>query len=144
MAQEVEFGDGGAGKIRSFGVGLLLTIITLGIYYFFWYYLVNDELKDVGVARGDRKLAESSPALSVTAVLIGGWLIVPPLLSIYNYGNRIKRAQRLVNVPQSEQISVPVAFLTALFGVLVIPGLFHYWYVTKHQNRAVRAAGGMS
>ncbi len=31
MAEEVEFGDGGAGKIRSFGIGLLLTIVTFGI-----------------------------------------------------------------------------------------------------------------
>ena len=63
MAEEVAFGDAGAGKLRSFGVGLFLTVITLGIYYWFWYYLVNDELKDIGVARGDQKLAGSSPAL---------------------------------------------------------------------------------
>lgn len=56
------FGDGGAGKIRSFPIGLLLTIITLGIYYFFWYYLLNDELKDIGVAKADRKLAEWPPS----------------------------------------------------------------------------------
>ena len=79
----------------------------------------------------------------MTAVLIGGWLIVPSLLSVYNYGGRVKRAQRMLGVPPSEQISVPVAFLTAVFGFLVIPGLFHYWYVTKHQNRAVRSAGGV-
>ena len=29
-------------------VGLLLTVVTFGIYYWFWYYLVNDELKDIG------------------------------------------------------------------------------------------------
>ncbi|MGC9220997.1 MAG: DUF4234 domain-containing protein [Solirubrobacteraceae bacterium] len=140
MADEVQFGDGGAGKVRSFWVGLTLAIITLGIYYFFWYYLVNDELKDIGVARTDRKLAESSPALSVTAVLVGGWLVIPPLLSVYNYGGRIKRAQRLLGVDASEQINVPLAFILALFGFLIVPGLFHYWYVTKHQNRTVRAA----
>jgi len=37
MAQEVEFGNGGEGKIRSFWVGLGLTIITLGFYGLCWY-----------------------------------------------------------------------------------------------------------
>ncbi len=143
MAQEVEFGDGGAGKIRSFANGLGLTIVTLGIYYFFWYYLVNDELKDIGVAKGDQKLSQSSPGSSLAAVLVGGWLIIPPLLSVYNYGQRIKRAQRLGKVPPQDQINPMVAFWTAFFGWLLIPSLYHYWYVTKHQNRAVLAAGGL-
>lgn len=140
MAQEVDFGDGGTGKVRSFGVGLCLAIVTLGIYYYFWYYFVNDELRDIGFAKDDQKLSQSSPALSVTAVLVGGWLVIPPLLSVYNYGQRIKRAQRLVNVPAEDQISPLVAFWTAFFGFLIIPALFHYWYVTQHQNRALLAA----
>lgn len=144
MAQEVEFGDGGAGKIRSFPVGFLLAIVTLGIYYWFWYYVVNDELKDIGVSRNDQKLAQSSPASSVAAVTIGGLIFVPPLLSVYNYGQRIKRAQRLTGIPSNSQINPVLAFLLVFpFGILIIPTLLHYWYVTKHQNRAVRAAGGL-
>jgi hypothetical protein len=142
MAQEVEFGNGGAGKIRSFWVGLLLVIVTLGIYYWFWYYFLNDEQKDIGQSRGDQNLATSSPALSVAAVTVGGIVIIPPFLSVYNFGQRIKRAQRLTGVPTSEQINPILAFLTYLFGFLIIPALYHYWYVTKHQNRAILAAGG--
>jgi hypothetical protein len=144
MAQEVEFGKGGEGKIRSFLVGLCLTIVTLGIYAFCWYYFVNDELKDIGLAKDDQNLGQSSPALSVTALVIGGWAIIPPLLSVYNYGQRIKRAQRLTGVPREDQINPVSAFLLYFPGVIVvIPLFFHYWYVTKHQNRAVRAAGGL-
>jgi hypothetical protein len=145
MAQEVEFGTAGAvGKIRSFWVGFGLTILTLGIYYFCWYYFVNDELKDVGIAEGDQNLAQSSPALSVTAVLLGGWLVVPPLLSIYNYGQRIKRAQRLGGIDRNEQISPTIAFLLVFpGGLLFFPYILHFWYVTKHQNMALRAAGGL-
>jgi hypothetical protein len=144
MAQEVEFGDGGAGKVRSFAVGLGLTILTIGFYYLFWYYLVNDELKDIGVSRNDQKLAQSSPAMSVVAVTIGSFILVPPLLSVYNYGQRIKRAQRLVGIDPAHQIN-PVAAFLLLFpgGILIIPTFIHYWYVTEHQNRAVRAAGGL-
>ncbi len=145
MAQEVEFGKGGAGKIRSFWVGLGLTVLTLGIYYFCWYYFVNDELKDIGIAEDDQNLAQSSPAQSVLAVLIGGWLIVPPLLSVYNYGQRIKRAQRLAGVERHEQIDPTMAFLLYFpGGLLIIPLFIHYWYVTKHQNMALRAVAGES
>lgn len=143
MAQEIEIGRGGTGKIRSFWVGLGLAILTLSIYYFCWYYFVNDELKDIGIAEDDQNLAQSSPAQSVLAVLIGGWLIVPPLLSVYNYGQRIKRAQRLAGVERHEQIDPTIAFLLYFpGGILIIPAFIHYWYVTKHQNMALRAAGG--
>lgn len=144
MAQEVEFGKGGEGKIRSFWVGTGLVIITLGIYAFCWYYFVNDELKDIGISKDDQNLGQSSPAMSVTALVIGGWVIIPPLLSVYNYGQRIKRAQRLTDVPREDQIDPTIAFLLYFPGaLLLIPLFFHYWYVTKHQNRAVRAAGGL-
>lgn len=145
MAQEVEFGNGGAGKIRSFWVGLGLTVVTLGIYYWFWYYLVNDELKDIGAAKGDQNLGQSSPAMSVAAVTVGGFIIVPPYLSVFNYGKRIQRAQRLAGVDVSQQINPTLAFLLYFPGVFLffIPLFIHYWYVTKHQNMAIRAAVGL-
>jgi uncharacterized protein DUF4234 len=144
MAQEVEFGNNSAGKIRSFWVGFGLTAVTLGIYYFCWYYFVNDELKEVGQAKDDQNLATSSPGMSVVAVLFGGLIVVPPFLSIYNYGQRIKRAQRLGGVPRAEQINPVTALLLYFPGMLlIVPYFFHYWYVTKHQNMALRAAAGL-
>jgi hypothetical protein len=144
MAEELELGGGGLGKIRSFWVGLGLTIITFGIYYFCWYYFVNDELKDIGAAKGDSNLAQSSPTNSVIAILIGGLVIVPPLLSVYNYGQRIRRAQRLAGIKRGELINPTLSFLLVFPGwFLVIPGFVHYWYVTKHQNMALRAAAGL-
>jgi hypothetical protein len=144
MAQEVELGGGGVGKIRSFWVGLGLSVITLGIYYYFWYYLINDELKDIGAAKGDQNLANSSPMMSVIAVLVGGFALIPPFISIYNTGNRIRRAEILAAVDRNQAINPVVAFLLAFpGGILIIPAFFHYWYITKHQNAAVRAAGGL-
>jgi hypothetical protein len=144
MAQEVEIGRGATGKLRSFWVGLLLSIVTFGIYGFCWYYFVNDELKDIGIEKNDANLAQSSPMMSVVAILVGGWLVVPPLLSVYNYGQRIKRAQRLAGVASHDQIN-PVLALLLMFpgGILVVPYFIHFWYVTKHQNAALRAAGGL-
>jgi len=145
MAQEVEFGKGGEGKIRSFWVGLGLTVVTLGIYGFCWYYFVNNELKDVGLAKDDQNLGHSSPAMSVTALVLGGLTVwIAPLLSVFNYGQRIKRAQRLTGIPKQEQVNPITAFLLYFPGVLlIVPFFFHYWYVTKHQNITMRAAGGL-
>jgi hypothetical protein len=144
MAQEVEFGRGGSGRIRSFWVGFGLTIITLGIYSPCWYYFVNDELKDIGIAKDDQNLGQSSPAASVAAILLGGWLVVPWLLSVYNYGQRVKRAQRLAHIPQGNQINPTLALLMIAPGaILILPYFLHYWYVTKHQNMALRAVAGL-
>lgn len=144
MAQEVEFGRGAIGKVRNFWVCTGLAIITLGIYYYFWYYLLNDEQKDIGIAKDDPNLAGSNPMMSVVAVLIGWIIIVPPLISVYNFGARIKRAQRLVGIAAEETINPVLAFLLYFpGGILIIPVFFHYWYVTKHQNAAVKAAGGL-
>ena len=144
MAQEVDIGPGATGKVRSFWMGFLLVAVTFGIYHFCWYYFVNDELKDIGAEKDDQNLAQSSPTMSVTAIIVGGWLIVPWFLSVYNYGQRIKRTQRLVGVPRHQQINPTTAFLLLFPGaLLIVPYFLHYWYVTKHQNMALRAFAGL-
>ena len=53
MAEEVTIpGSSSSAKIRNpLGV-VALTFVTLGIYFWFWYYYVNRELKDFGEAHG--------------------------------------------------------------------------------------------
>jgi hypothetical protein len=139
-AADIDISTASSARIRSFGVGFALSVLTLGVYGLFWYYFVNEELKDVGIAKGDDNLARSSPTMSVVAIFVGGWVIVPPFLSVYNYGQRIKRAQRLGGVPVRDQINPVVAFLLYFPGLLlVIPYFAHFWYVTKHQNAALLA-----
>src|SRR4051794_41636165 len=141
MAQEVTLGRGGLAKLRSFWIGLLLTVLTLGIYFYFWYWLVNDELKDVGAANDDPNLAASSPATSLLAVTLGALLVLPAWLSYYNYGQRIRRAEAAVGVPEADRINPVLAFVLLVPGaILFIPALVHYWYVTKHQNQALAGA----
>lgn len=140
MSRQVDISTGSSGKIRSYWVGFTLALLTLGFYTLFWYYFVNDELKDIGSAKGDGNLAQSSPALSTVAISIGGWLLFPPFLSLYNYGQRIKRAQRLGRVSQEQQINPTLAFLLFFPGIfLILPYFIYFWYVTEHQNRALRA-----
>jgi hypothetical protein len=141
MAQELELGRGGLGKVRSFGVGFWLTVFTLGIYFYFWYWFTNDELKDVGAANDDPNLASSSPAMSLLAVTVGGTIVIPAWLSYYNFGQRIRRAQTVTGIAEHERINPVLAFLLLVpGGILVIPAIVHYWYVTKHLNAALHAA----
>lgn len=144
MAQEVQFGTGGHGKIRSFWVGFGLSVITFGVYGLAWCYLLNDEQKDIGIAKGDQNLAQANPTNSVGALILGSIIFIPALITEYNFGQRIRRAQRLVGIPPERQLNPILAFLLFFPGMLVlVPLFFHYWYVTKHQNIALRAAAGL-
>ncbi|GAA0544503.1 DUF4234 domain-containing protein [Actinomadura livida] len=68
---------------------LVWPLITLGIYYFVWWYKINREARDSGV--------EVRPGLAVLAVLIGWLIIVPPYISIFRTGERIARMQASAN-----------------------------------------------
>ncbi|WP_199827785.1 DUF4234 domain-containing protein [Streptomyces specialis] len=72
-----------------------LTLITLGIYGLVWWYKVQKQL-----ALFDQRI-QVNPAVSVLAFLPGGYLIVPPFVSVYNTATRIQTAQRAAGLPQS-------------------------------------------
>ncbi len=75
-----------AGKRRGPVAVWLLAIVTFGIYGLVWYYKINREARDLGVG--------TSPGTSLLAITLGGFIIVPPFLSIYNTGDRIAQCQR--------------------------------------------------
>lgn len=79
---------GRAGKTRNiFLVWLVWPLITLGVYYFVWWYKINREAHDF-----DERI-EVNPTLSLLAVLIGWIIIIPPFVSVYQTGERISRMQ---------------------------------------------------
>jgi hypothetical protein len=78
----------------------LLTFVTIGVYYYVWYYKINNELNHYGV--------ENNPTTAVLAVLLGPIIIVPPFVSLYKTADRIKQAQERSNA--SERI-IPVLAL---------------------------------
>jgi hypothetical protein len=141
MAQTVQLGAGVTGKIRSFWGFVGLNIITLGIYYYFWYFNINEELKEIGRAKGDPELAGSSPVNSLMAILFGWIIIVPPFISIYRTSKRIKRAEKLGGV--SDTLHPGLTFILIFpLGILVIPAYIATYMIIKHQNRALIAASG--
>ncbi len=81
-------------KIRN-PLGVIgLTLITLGIYFVFWYYFVNREMKDLGHSRGTDQCGDS-PGKSVVAMTLGVFIIVPPFFSLYNSFKRMNAASSL-------------------------------------------------
>jgi hypothetical protein len=74
--------------VRRNALGVaVLSVVTLGIYFFYWYFKVNDEAR--------RYLRDDSirPGVSLLAVLLGWILIVPPFVSAYHTAERIRRMQ---------------------------------------------------
>jgi len=99
MAEEVQIqGSGELAKIRH-PLGILgLMLITLGIYFFVWWYKVNSELAELGRARGTTETGDN-PTTSLLAMVPGFLIIVPPYVSFYKGSNRLRAAERLTGRP---------------------------------------------
>ena len=108
-------------KRNPLGV-LGLTFITLGIYGFYWFYKVNEEIKRY---TGDQTI---SPGRSLAALIPGFLLIVPPFIAYYNPANHIVDMQQRRGI--ASQIS-PV--LVVLLGLVIWIGMSAY--VQEHLNR---------
>jgi amino acid transporter len=108
-------------KRNPLGV-LGLSFITLGIYFFYWYYQVNDELR-----RFERD-ETISPVRSLMAIIFGWIIIVPPFIAMYNTAKHVQAVeQRLTIQPQLEPALVIVIMLFVSIGNGV--------YIQEHLNR---------
>ena len=126
MAESVTINGQQYLKRNPLGV-LGLTIITLGIYGFYWFYKVNEEIKRY---TGDETI---SPSRSLLAVIPGFLLIVPPFIAYYNTANHVMRLQERHGI--ASQIS-PV--LVVILGLVIWIGMAAY--VQEHLNRVWDAA----
>ena len=87
---------GRTGKTRNIWlVWLVWPVITLGIYRLVWWYKINREARDF-----DARI-QVNPALSVLAVTIGAFIIVPPFVSFYRTGERIAEMQEAAGMQRS-------------------------------------------
>jgi hypothetical protein len=128
MADEVAIaGTEARAKLRN-PLGVVgLSIITLGIYYIFWWYFINREMRDFGRARGVD--LGQSPGNSVLAITLGAFIIVPAIVSMWRTTDRIQRTQEVAGVDRPA--SGPIIFILLL---LIAPvGL---WYAQNELNKA--------
>src|SRR5919201_1491727 len=121
-------------KIRNEWGVFGLTLITLGIYYLFWYYATNRELRDFGRAFPDEKRLDISPGLALLAVTLGGFLIVPPFVSEWRTFRRIGVAQELAGL--HDRISHVLGFVLYLIALFFFP--IETVYAQHHLNRLWR------
>ena len=113
-------------------IGLML--ITLGIYFWFWWYYVNREMRDFGESRGTDECG-TSPGTSLLAVTLGAFIIVPPFVSIFKGFNRMNAANRLAG--SGENMEAAIGLIVWIFIAPV--GIFFFQY---YLNKAWHAMAG--
>ncbi len=94
MAEEIPIvGTNEIAKKRNPWGVLGLSLITLGIYHFVWWYKINKEMVELGRAKGTGELGDN-PTTSLLALVPGFLIIVPPLVSYYKGTQRMQAAAR--------------------------------------------------
>jgi Domain of unknown function (DUF4234) len=133
MAEEVQIaGTGSTAKVRNPLGTVGLSIITIGVYYVFWWYFINREMRDLGRAR-NRDLGQS-PGNSVLALTLGALIIVPALVTLWRTSGRIESAQETVGMDR--RVSGPIIFI-----LLLLIGPVGIWYAQSELNKVWEAQG---
>jgi hypothetical protein len=115
---------GRTGKTRNIVlVWLVWPLITFGIYHLVWWYKVNREARDF-----DERI-QVDPVLSVLAVTIGAFIIIPPFVSIYRTGERIAQMQEAAGMQRSCNgvIGIVGAFVLGLQSLYYQAELNRIW-----------------
>jgi Domain of unknown function (DUF4234) len=124
MAESVSIpGSGGRAKIRHPWAVFFLAIITLGIYYLYWYYQANRELRDYGVG--------TSPFTSLLALFPGGILVIPPFVSWWRFFGRLREAEDRAGVANGADQWI--GFILYIVAFFFLP--FELVYAQQHLNR---------
>jgi hypothetical protein len=98
VAQQVQIpGTTATAKIRNVVAVAVLSIVTLAIYVFFWWYFINREMADYGRAKGTTELGDS-PGKSLLALFPGALVIVPAIWTTVTTFKRIQAAQKLTGL----------------------------------------------
>ena len=137
MAEEFQI-EGGphTAKIRSPWAVALLPIITLGIYYFVWYYKINREMADLGKKRVREDLGDS-PGTSLLAVTLGALIIVPAIISIVHTAQRIQRSQEETGMGVSLN-----GWICLILYLLLVPAFWAYQQVELNKAWRALQSGG--
>jgi hypothetical protein len=134
MAEQLQIpGSEATAKVRN-PLGVIgLSLITIGVYFFFWWYFINREMRDLGRARGVD--LGQSPGNSVLAVTLGALIIVPAIVSEWRTGARVEASQEAVGIER--RASGPIIFILLL---LIAP--VGVWYVQSELNKVWAAVRG--
>jgi len=140
---QIQGTSGSEAKIRNLVGVAALTLITLGIYHFVWYYKINREMADLGKATGRTEELGDSPGKSLLAITLGALIIVPAILSIIHTFKRIQALQRITGA--GEPINGWLGFILYLVFSIALPpymqsGLNKSWEAQRAPAGALGAA----
>jgi hypothetical protein len=120
MAEEIRIpGSEGTAKIRNLWAVALLPFITFAIYYVYWWYQINRELRDYGRAKNTDELG-TSPVSSLLAIFPGALILIPALVTTYRGFKRVQAAQRLNDL---EPLN---GWIGLILYVVISPAFFAY------------------
>jgi hypothetical protein len=102
---------GPIGQTRDAGREALLSLVTCGIYYYYWIYLTGEELKE-----HNREGVGGVVALLLSLIIVGPFIVAAEVEKTY----------------RAEGRESPVSPLTALFLLIPLAGV--YIYVSKLQT----------
>jgi Domain of unknown function (DUF4234) len=113
----------GQSYLKRNPLGVLgLTVITVGIYFFYWYWKINDELR---LYKHDESI---SPTRSLMAMLFGWLIIVPPFIAMYNTAKHVQGAEQRLGVQPQLEPALTIVFLLIIAIVDTV-------YIQEHLNR---------
>jgi hypothetical protein len=104
-----------------------LSVITIGIYWLYWYYTINNEIRHY------EKDESVRPGIALLAVTLGWIVIAPPFISVYNTSKHIVRMQERAGITQTLS---PALNTILLLVVAIAVGL----YTQEHLNNVWDAA----
>jgi Domain of unknown function (DUF4234) len=94
-----------------------LATFPLGIYGIFWFYSIKRELRDLGIARSDERLARLRPGMSVVLMVLLGWTFIVPMVLVVLLMRQIVHAQEIAGVERS---SMPLMVALLVAGVFFV------------------------
>jgi hypothetical protein len=115
-------------KRNPLGV-LGLSLITLGIYFFVWYYKINVEVQR---KENDQTM---SPMRSLMAMIFGWLIIVPPFIAMYNTAKHVQAMETRLGIQQTLEPALTIV-------LMVLFSLGNGVYIQEHLNRGWDAAAG--
>jgi hypothetical protein len=137
MADTVNFGTdltAPTGKIRNPVLVVVFSVITLGIYYVYWWYQINREMVDLGRYYNADRLGDNA-FLSLLAVFPGSIVLIPAYVSLYNTVKRVQRAQE-VTAGQVTLNGMVILWLIIASFFIFVTGLFVPGYIQGELNKA--------
>jgi hypothetical protein len=99
-----------------------LSFITHGIYFFVWYYKINDEVRRF---ENDQTI---SPMRSLMAMIFGWLIIVPPFIAMYNTAKHVQAMETGVGVRQTVEPALTIV-------LLFVFSIGNTIYIQEHMNR---------